>query len=306
MAYSFYRMRSLVLKRRIESTTSRTAEMTCLSRASSALETSSYYKSGDYIAPLLLPSGIKPLLHIPLVRRLFTGMVAPKGIYEYVIARTKYIDAVFGQAAAESFDQILIFGAGFDTRALRFQDAMRNTRIFELDVAITQRAKIRQYQKRHLAVPPNVTFLAIDFDKETLSLKLDEAGFRKQQRSLFVLEGVLMYLQPGSVHTTFQTIQDYAGRRSWVVFDYIYASVLRNEGIYYGETGIARTVSGAGEQWHFGIEKGEIERFLATYDLRLINHKDAQDLEMAYFSDSDGRVIGRVNGTHCIVTSEKW
>ena len=298
-------IRNSALERRIESTTSRTAEMTCLCRASSALEKNSHYKSDDYIAPLLLPGILKPFLHISLTRRLFIRMVTTKGIYEYVIARTKYIDAVFRQVLAEQFDQILIFGAGFDTRALRFQDIMGNTRVFELDVSITQQAKIRQYQKRHLAVPMNLKFIAIDFDKESLSMKLDEAGFRKQQRSLFVLEGLLMYLQPESVNATFQTIQDYAGRGSWVVFDYIYASVLRNEGLYYGESGITQTASSVGEQWHFGIEKGQIEQFLATYKLKLIDHKDAQELEKAYFSDSNGKVMGRVNGTHCLVTAEK-
>jgi len=151
------------MKRRIESTTSRTAEMTCVSRACSVLETNPYYMSDDNIAPLLLPSGLRPFLHISLVRRLFTKVAAPKGIYEYVIVRTKYIDAVFKQALVEQFDQILIFGAGFDTRALRFQDAMGNTNVFELDVPLTQQAKIGQYEKRHLAIPENLTFIAIDF-----------------------------------------------------------------------------------------------------------------------------------------------
>lgn len=294
------------MKRRIETTTSRTAEMTCLSRASSALETDSHYKSDDYIAPLLLPGFIKPLLHISLARKLFSRIVAPKGIYEYVIARTKYIDAVFEQALAEQFDQILIFGAGFDTRALRFQGKTQNTQIFELDVPVTQQAKIRQYQKRHLVVPSNITFISIDFDKEPLLMKLDEAGFRKQQRSLFVLEGLLMYLQSESVHATLETIRDYAGKRSWVVFDYVYASVLRNEGIYYGESEIVKTVSSAGEQWHFGIERGMIEQFLTAYELKLINQRDARDLEKAYFSDMDGKVVGKVNSTHCLVPAEKW
>jgi len=131
--------------------------------------------SDDNIAPLLLPSGLRPFLHISLVRRLFTKVAAPKGIYEYVIVRTKYIDAVFKQALVEQFDQILIFGAGFDTRALRFQDAMGNTNVFELDVPLTQQAKIGQYEKRHLAIPENLTFIAIDFDKESLSTKLNEA-----------------------------------------------------------------------------------------------------------------------------------
>ena len=110
-----------MLKKRIETRTSRTAEWTCVSRAASSLESDSHYRSDDYIALLLVPTFIKLLLHIPLVRRLFTRFISPKGIYEYTIARTKYIDAVFKDILAQGFDQILIFGAGFDTRALRFK-----------------------------------------------------------------------------------------------------------------------------------------------------------------------------------------
>jgi methyltransferase (TIGR00027 family) len=291
------------MKRRIESTTSRTAEMTCMSRACSAFERDPCYKSDDTIAPLLLPDGLRPLLHVPLARRLFTRMAAPKGIYEYVIARTRYIDAVFEQAQAEQFEQILIFGAGFDTRALRFQDAMGKTQVFELDVPVTQQAKIGQYQKRRLAVPPNLTFIAIDFDKETLPMKLDQAGFCQGRRSLFILEGLLMYLQPASVDKTFQIIRDYAGQGSRVVFDYIYASVLRREGLYYGEAGIMQTTTEAGEQWQFGIEKGQIEAFLARFGMQLLDHKDSAGLEAAYFTAPDGRVMGKINGTHCLVTA---
>ena len=276
-----------------------------MSRACSAFETDHSYKSNDYIALLLLPRSLKPFFYASLARRLFTKVVAPRGMYEYVITRTKYIDAVFRQALVENFDQILIFGAGFDTRALRFEDAMGNTRVFELDAPATQQAKIGQYQKWHLAVPPSLTFIAIDFDKGSLSIKFDEAGFCKQLRNLFILEGLVMYLQPKSVNETFQVIRDYAGRGSWIVFDYIYASVLRKEGIYYGETGIVKTVFDAGEQWHFGIEKGQIEEVLAKYEMQLIDHKDAHDLEQAYFSDSNGKTIGRVSGTHCLVTVEK-
>jgi methyltransferase (TIGR00027 family) len=294
-----------IMKRRIETKTSRTAEMTCLSRAASYWETDSHYKSDDYIAPLLLPAHIKPLLRVSLARNIFLRMIAPKGIYEYVIARTKYIDTVYEKALTEQFDQILIFGAGFDTRALRFQGKGQNTKVFELDVPVTQRAKIGQYHKRHLAVPSNVTFIAIDFDKEVLPEKLDEAGFQTQQRSLFVLEGLLMYLQPESVHATFQTMMNYAGKDSWVVFDYIHESVLRKEGNHYGESQIAETVTSVGEQWCFGIERGGIEQFLREYEFELINHKDGKELEKEYFIDKDGNIVGKVNDTHCLVTAGK-
>jgi methyltransferase (TIGR00027 family) len=293
------------MDRRIETKTSRTAEMTCLSRAASYWETDRHYKSDDSIAPLLLPTYIKPLLRVPLTRNILLRMIAPKGIYQYVIARTKYIDAVYEQAMAEQFDQILIFGAGFDTRAVRFQGQGQYTRVFELDVPVTQQAKIGQYQKRHLAIPSNLTFIAIDFDKEKLPAKLDEAGFHKGQRSLFVLEGLLMYLQPESVQETFQTIREYAGKGSWVVFDYLDALVLRKEGSHYGEAEIAETVSSVGEQWCFGIEKAGIGRFLSQYGFDLIDHKDAKELEKEYFVDKAGNLVGRVNETHCLVTAGK-
>jgi methyltransferase (TIGR00027 family) len=231
--------------------------------------------------------------------------MAARGMYEYVIARTKYIDAVFREAFANGFDQILLFGAGFDTRALRFESISGRTKFFELDVPVTQEAKLGQYQKRKLKIPSNVVFIPIDFDKESLPVKLDEAGFQKGKRNLFVLEGLLMYLQPESVDETFRTIRDFAGKESEVVFDYVYASVLRREELYEGERQIVESVAKAGEGWQFGMERGEVDQFLSTYDLRLCDQSDAGWLEQMYFKDESGKIVGRVNGTHCLVRAVK-
>jgi methyltransferase (TIGR00027 family) len=294
-----------VSEKRIETTTSRTATWTCVSRAASSLESDSHYRSDDHIALVLVPTFMKLLLHIPLIRKFFSQIIAPKGIYEYTIARTKYIDSIFTEVLAEGFDQILIFGAGFDTRALRFRTEAGDTKIFELDVPITQEAKLEQYEKRGLSIPANVEFISIDFDKESLSEKLEEAGFCKDRRSLFVLEGLLMYLQPESADGTFKVIESFAGKGSEVVFDYVRAPVLRQAGSYYGEREIVKSVSKAGERWHFGIEEGELERFLKKYGLRVSEHKDAHELERMYFTDASGKNIGRINGTHCLVRAVK-
>ncbi len=291
--------------RRIETATSRTAEWICVSRAASSLESNSHYQGDDHIALLLVPKLFKIFLHIPLVRKFFSRVMTPKGIYEYTIARTKYIDAVFKEILSEGFDQILIFGAGFDTRALRFQREAGGTKIFELDASITQKAKLDQYAKRGLHIPANVEFISIDFDKESLSEKLEDSGFNRDGRSLFVLEGLLMYLQPESVDETFKVIERFAGEGSEVVFDYVRASVLRQTGSYYGEREILKSVTKAGEQWHFGIEEGELEGFLKKHGLSVIEHKDAEDLERMYFTGASGEIAGRINATHCVVRTVK-
>jgi len=293
-----------MIEKRIERTTSRTAAMTCMSRAASYLESNRNYHSDDHIAVKILPGFIRVLIHISLFRNLLVRFLAPTGVYEYVIARTKYIDAVFAKTLADRFDQILLFGAGYDTRALRFQDKAQDTRIFELDELHTQQAKIKQLRKCNLSIPSNLVFIAIDFEKESLSQKLEMANFQKGQRNLFILEGLLMYLQPESVQETFQIIREYGCKGNRVVFDYIQASVLRHENTLYGEAELVKSVHKAGEPWRFGIEPGEIESFAVTQGFEVYDHKCAQELEVIYFQDKDGRMVGRVNGAHCIVTME--
>jgi methyltransferase (TIGR00027 family) len=134
-----------------------------------------------------------------------------------------------------------------------------------------------------------------------LSDRLAQAGFGGGARSFFLLEGLLMYLQPASVDETFGVMKEFAGAGSEVVFDYVRAPVLRREGQYYGEREILETVASAGEQWHFGIEEGNLVGFLEPYGLRVVDHKNPQELERMYFTDTSGRMVGRVNGTHCLV-----
>jgi len=294
-----------VPKKRIETAASRTAKWTCVSRAASSLETDGHYRSDDDIARLLVPSLLGYMLRIPLIRRFFSRTMVPKGIYEYTIARTKYIDAIFREALTEGIDQALIFGAGFDTRALRFQPEAGSTRIFELDVATTQKAKLDRFARQGINIPANTVFISIDFDRELLVDKLVSAGFKRKRRSLFVLEGLLMYLQPESVDRTLKVIEDFAAKDSIIVFDYVRASVLRRVGSCYGASEIVKSVSKAGEQWHFGIPERGLKGFLKKYGMRTGEHQDAQKLEQMYFTNASGKVLGRINGTHCLVKAVK-
>jgi methyltransferase (TIGR00027 family) len=292
-------------KSRIEIKTSRTAEFTCMSRAASYREQRECYKGTDNIAYALVPGFVKLLLRFPRICQLYHKHLAPKGIYEYVIARTKYIDSVFMEALEQGFEQIVIFGAGFDSRAQRFNHLNRSTRIFELDAPITQGEKLNAFKEKNIMIPENLIYVPINFMQESLAEKLIEAGFEKDRKSLFLLEGVTMYLSDDAIDKTFTFIRDVAGKGSWVVFDYIYAGVLRQENKYYGEKDIFKTVAKAGERWSFALEEGEIAGFLRKYDFTLKDHGNAQKLEERYFRNQEGEIVGRVNGTHSIVTGIK-
>jgi len=288
--------------RRIESRTSRTAEYTCLTRCLSYLEEREQYKSGDYVSMSIMNTLIRQLIRLPVFRRRFRDAGAP-GMYEYVIARTKYFDSEFLRALGDGVEQVLIFGAGFDTRGIRFRESSPSARIFELDAPATQAAKLKRYHQKKIAIPGNLLFVPIDFDRESLPERLTQAGFQKGRSCLFLLEGLTMYLTPESVDATFRAIREFAGIGSRIVFDYIYASVLRRENLYEGERELYNGVANTGERFCFGIEKGLVKEFLGAYGFTPENILDADALQDMYFRNKQGELTGTVNKTHCIVSA---
>jgi len=291
--------------RRVETSQSRTADMTCGCRAASWMEKRPAFKSGDWVAPLLLPRKMQFLFRVRPVRRLLTRLLGPEGIYEWVIARTRYIDGIFEGALSNGVTQVLIIGAGFDSRAVRFKTAERSVRVFELDAAPTQQAKLRQYRARGIAVPANVTFVAINFDKETIEERLRAGGFAVGAKTLVIAEGVFQYITPDAAHATLKAVKNLVGRGSWLVFDYAHASVLRGEGDAYGQK---RMISGTmrfGESWQFGLEKEEVKPLLSRYALKVKDLKDPPALQRQYFVDQGGKALARINGTQSIVFAEK-
>jgi methyltransferase (TIGR00027 family) len=291
-------------KKRTETKASQTAGYTCFSRACAARERDPRFRGPDYLAEKIIPLGAWLMVVIPPVRRLVMAKLFPAGIYEYVIARTREMDAAFLEALTARFDQIVLLGAGFDTRALRFADRNRGTHIFELDVPTTQEPKREILRKKKIPLPAELSFVPIDFDKEDLSAALSGAGFLTGRKTLFLGEGVTMYLTAQAVDRTFAFIQQSAAPGSRVVFDYIYASVLRREDRFYGEREIFETVSRAGEGWTFGLEDGGVEPFLEKRGFRRVAHYTPGQLQKKHLTAEDGTPLGRINGTHCIAVAE--
>jgi len=291
---------------RIETKSSRTADFACLLRAASYVDKRDCYSGTDGIAYMLVPPFFKLIVRSRGLFKLFGRPFFPSGMYEYVIARTRYFDAVFTEALEHGFDQIVIFGAGFDSRALRFSKLNKGTRIFELDAPTTQQEKLKVLKLKKLVMPENLIFVPIDFNKEKVADKMAHAGFVAGRKSLFLLEAVTMYLPQEAVESTFRFIQNVSGRGSLIAFDYIYAGVLRKENKYYGERETSlKTLAKVGEEWVFALEEGEDERFLGRHGFSLKDHSGKPELEDRYFKNSKEAIVGKINGTGAMATGVK-
>ena len=94
------------------------------------------------------------------------------GAFGYFNARTQYFDEVLRQEARAGIEQVVILGAGFDSRSLRFSDAMRTARVFEVDMP-----EVLALRTEHLLGSQQTTASAIavpiDFERENLGGWLD-------------------------------------------------------------------------------------------------------------------------------------
>jgi methyltransferase (TIGR00027 family) len=291
-------------ERKIEREGSSTAGYTCFSRACATREQDERFRGPDYLAEIFMPPFPNVLLNVTFLRKLCMRKLFPSGIYEYVTARTRVFDQAFVDALDGGLSQVVLLGAGMDTRAFRFQEKNKGTTIFDLDIHATQCYKREVLGRKKIALPAELVFAPIDFNKQRLADVLAQAGYREGHQTLFLWEGVTMYLEAEAVDGTLAFIHSSAAEGSIVVFDYVRASVLRYENTLYGEKDIRGTVARAREGWIFGIEDGSIESFLIERGFKLLSHYTPSDLEAAYLTAKDGTKFGRVNETHCIVIAQ--
>jgi methyltransferase (TIGR00027 family) len=135
-------------------------------------------------------------------RRLCRGMPhASAGRLESsLIARTRFFDERVLAALSAGVGQVVILGAGYDDRALRFRSP--GVRFFELDHPATQGDKARRLRALRAARPGSggPALAPADFRDDDVGAVLEASGHDAARPTLFICEGLLVYLdQPTCV-----------------------------------------------------------------------------------------------------------
>jgi len=193
-----------------------------------------------------------------------------------MIIRTRFIEERLAQAIRDGVSQVVILGAGFDTRAYRLTELLKNARVFEVDQPSTQEYKKRRIRDTGIEVPPNLTYVPVDFRHDKLGDVLAAAGYDSNQRTFFIWEGVTMYLPEAAVEETLRWVAAQAPG-STVIFDFVGAMVVKfmatadlsqfPEPARKAIERLRRLV--AGEPWIFGVPDSGEGEFLSKLGLEL-------------------------------------
>jgi methyltransferase (TIGR00027 family) len=134
----------------------------------------------------------------------------------FIAARSRFSEQSLAAGVARGVRQVVVLGAGLDTFSLRNPHA--GVRVFEVDYPATQAWKRERLKQAALAEPASLTFVPVDFERQSLADGLAAAGFQADRPAFFQWLGVVPYLTREAISVTL----DFIARvpESEVVFDY--------------------------------------------------------------------------------------
>lgn len=181
--------------------------------------------------------------------------IAESGDQPAIAVRTYFMDQKITEALTKGIRQIVMLAAGMDTRAIRLSFP-KGTQLYELD-----RKEVLDYKEMKLSkAPPQCKRHALAVDlREEWQGKLQGAGWKRSEPTLWMVEGLLMYLEESQVVTLFERINSIASVKDVMLFDILSRTLL--EAPYMKKQ--LQFLENMGAPWRFGTD--EPEKFMEAF-----------------------------------------
>ena len=192
------------------------------------------------------------------------GLVAPANrMHDYLAARTSFFDRTVVSAIDRGVRQVVVGAAGYDGRAFRY--AKPGVSWFEVDHPATQRDKLERLGRLGIAAS-HVRFVEADFTADPVADRLLAAGLEASVPSLFLLEGVAVYLEPAVLETVLEQFRQVAAPGSRLAIS-VSLSRKHDEG---ARARFQAAVAALGEPARSIFDAGQAEDLLARTGWRTI------------------------------------
>ena len=233
-----------------------------------------------------------------LLRRLVNIHIAPSPL-----CRAAYTEKALKTAVLTGTKQHVILGAGMDTFAFREPEFLSKHKVFEVDHPLTQKDKLERIHRAGWTVPDNLTFVPVDFTKDSLMERLIAAGFDPSVKSFFSWLGVTYYLSAEAIGKTLSELSSLCAEGSTLVFDY------PDENFFDApERRVQNTIMMAkagGEPMQSAFSYSELEKLLETHGFLIYELLTPDDIQRDVIdrAGADLKAFEHVN--YCLAVGKK-
>jgi methyltransferase (TIGR00027 family) len=238
--------------------------------------------------------GTPKILDDPLALRITGGEWQPRNgepeafstaLRSFIVARSRYAEDELNRAVARGVSQCVVLGAGLDTFA--FRNPHTGLNVFEVDHPATQAWKRELLDRAAIPIPPSVTFVTVDFERERLAERLQASGLQ-QKATFFSWLGVTPYLTRPAFQSTVDFIASMPAG-SGVVFDYAVLPSLLPEAARMGVAAMAERVALVGEPFQLFFDPAALTQDLRAVGFREVENLGSAEIDTRYFA---GRTDG--------------
>jgi methyltransferase (TIGR00027 family) len=198
----------------------------------------------------------------------------------FMVARSRYAEDELARAFALGVRQYVVLGAGLDTFAYR--NPFAELRVYEVDHPATQAWKREQLLAAGIAVPQTMTFVPVDFERQTLAEGLGQAGFDGKAAAFFSWLGVTPYLTHAACMSTLSFIASMPAG-SGVVFDFAIDRKLLNIGQRIALDVLSRRVAATGEPFQLFFDPARLREELKGLGFKRTELLQGPQINERYF-----------------------
>jgi len=224
------------------------------------------------------------------------GDVSQRQLRLFIAVRTRFAEDALRTAFARGARQLVVLGAGLDTYAYR-NPLGEELDIYEVDHPATQDWKRRLLAEAAIPVPDNLTYVPVDFERETLEDGLTLEGFDPGKRTFFTWLGVVPYLTEEAVFSTLAFIGALPGGAQ-VVFDY---GNPPGQAMGAAMESLERRVAAVGEHLRSRFETDELHARLRGLGFRSIEDLGPTGIRNRFFAGRGGAPLER--GGHILLAT---
>jgi methyltransferase (TIGR00027 family) len=212
-----------------------------------------------------------------------------RGVRSHVLLRSRFAEDSLRDAVDAGVRQYILLGAGLDTFAYRQPAWASALTIVEVDQPASQEDKRSALAAAGIAVPSNVRYASIDFERETLAGGLERSGIAMSVPTFFAWLGVTMYLTRDAIEAVLRTVASFP-KGSAIVLTFAQP---RADDDPLG-TALAERAAALGEPWLTYLTAADIETLLRDAGFSTVAFLDRDEAMRRYYADRrDGLVAPR-------------
>lgn len=194
----------------------------------------------------------------------------------YLAARTRFFDRAVVDALARGCEQVVVVGAGYDGRSLRYSTS--SVQWFELDHPATLADKRARLRRLGLATDSSAAVI-VDLARDEVAPALAAAGHDARRPSLIICEGVTPYLDGAVVARVLRALRSRAAAESRLVVDF--ALTPRSDAARRSRERLRNVVASLGEPFRLEVDPGGLAALLAAGGWRLQDAVDPMGVDAA-------------------------